>query len=285
VASRPAIIAKCRTMKSTPPHPGNRFICTSGIFDRIRFSLSVGILALGFSKILCVPAMSQTSPVPSSAGTLPPTESVDAIVDEASRRFSIPALWIRSVMQVESGSNAQALSPKGAMGLMQIMPATYAALRQEFGLGADPYQPRDNIMAGAAYLREMLDLYGTSGFLAAYNAGPARYDEHLATGEPLPEETQIYLSRLAPMLSGAQVGSVSATAKPVTWMTAPLFIDDNATSNFGAVQVDNGGFPNANRQRSQQQIDATSKTAIAALAPHSGGLFIGISAGSKAQLP
>jgi hypothetical protein len=188
-------------------------------------------------------------------------------------------------MQVESGGNAKALSPKGAIGLMQIMPETYATLRQAFGLGADPYRPRDNIMAGAAYMREMLDLYGTSGFLAAYNAGPARYDEHLATGEPLPEETQIYLSRLAPMLSGAQIGNVSATTKPVTWMTAPLFIDDNATSNSGAIQVDDGGFPNANPQQNHQQINATEQTGIAALAPQSGSLFIHISAESKAQSP
>ncbi len=235
--------------------------------------------------MLCVTAMAQTSPIPSSAGTLPPTESVDSLVDEASRRFSIPALWIRSVMHVESGGNAQALSPKGAMGLMQIMPETYTALRQAFGLGADPYQPRDNIMAGAAYLREMLDLYGTAGFLAAYNAGPARYDEHLATGEPLPEETQIYLSRLDPMLSGEQVGSISATTNPVTWMTAPLFIDDNATNNSGAIQDDNGGFPNANPQQNQQPINATANTAIATLAPQSSDLFIHISAGSKAQSP
>jgi len=188
-------------------------------------------------------------------------------------------------MQVESGGDAQALSPKGAMGLMQIMPETYSALRQEFDLGADPYQPRDNIMAGAAYLREMLDLYGTSGFLAAYNAGPARYAEHLATGEPLPEETQIYLSRLAPMLSGAQVGGISATANPVAWMTAPLFIDDNAMRNSGAVQDDNDGFLNANSKPNQQQNNVTSNTAIAALAPPSGGLFIPISAGSKTQSP
>ncbi len=272
-------------MKPTPPHPGNRFICTFGIFDRIRFSLSVGILALGFSTMLCVPAMAQTSPVPSSAGSLPPTESVDSLVDEASRRFSIPAPWILSVMQVESGRNAKALSPKGAIGLMQIMPETYATLRQAFGLGADPYRPRDNIMAGAAYMREMLDLYGTSGFLAAYNAGPARYDEHLATGEPLPEETQIYLSRLAPMLSGAQIGSISATVNPVTWMTAPLFIDDKMTGNSVSVHHDDDGFPNANPQPNQEPINATSNTAIAALPPPSGGLFISISAGSKTQSP
>jgi hypothetical protein len=272
-------------MKSTPPHPGNCFICTFGIFDRIRFSLSVGILVLGFSTMLRLPAMAQTSPVASSPGTLPPTESIDSLIDEASRRFSIPALWIRSVMQVESGGNAQALSPKGAIGLMQIMPETYAALRQKLGLGADPYQPRDNIMAGAAYLREMLHLYGTSGFLAAYNAGPARYDEHLETGEPLPEETQIYLSRLAPMLSGAQLASISATANPVTWMTSPLFIGDNTMRESATAQDDPGSLPHTNRQPSQQQFGAIANTAIAALAPQSGGLFIHISSGPKAQLP
>jgi hypothetical protein len=272
-------------MKSIPSHSGNRILCTSGIFDRARFLVVVGMLTLGFSTFFCIPATAQTSSVDPSASTLPPTEPVDALVDEASRRFSIPALWIRSVMQVESRDNAQALSPKGAMGLMQIMPETYTALRQELGLGADPYQPRDNIMAGAAYLREMLELYGTSGFLAAYNAGPARYAEHLATGEPLPEETQIYLSRLAPMLSGVQIGSISASANPVTWMTAPLFIDDNATSNSGAVQVDHGGFPSANSQPNHQPINATANIAIAALAPQSGGLFIDISARSKAQSP
>jgi len=272
-------------MKSTPPHPGNRFICSSGIFDCIRFSFVVGMLALGFSITFCIRAMAQTSPVEPSAGILPPAETIDSLVEEASRRFSIPALWIRSVMQVESGGDAHALSPKGAMGLMQIMPETYEALRQAFGLGADPYQPRDNIMAGAAYLHEMLDLYGTSGFLAAYNAGPARYDEQLETGEPLPEETQIYLSRLAPMFSGAQVGRISATANVVTWMTSPLFIDDKTILNFGTVQDHNGGFPYANSQPNQQPNNATANTAIAALAPESGGLFINISAGSKAQSP
>ena len=272
-------------MKLTPSHTGNRFICTCGVFDRLSFSVFVGVLLLGFSFMFRIPALAQTAYVAPSNGTGPQTQSFDSLVDEASRRFSIPALWIRSVMQVESGGNAQALSPKGAMGLMQIMPETYSALRQEFGLGADPYQPSDNIMAGTAYLREMLDLYGTSGFLAAYNAGPARYDEHLATGEPLPEETQIYLSRLGPMLSGAQVGSISATANPVTWLAAPLFIGENTMRNSGAIQDDSSGFPNAIPQPNQQPINATANTAIAALAPQSGGLFIDISAGTKVQSP
>ena len=97
-----------------------------------------------------------------------------AFVAEASQRVNIPGEWIRAVMRIESGGDPRAVSPKGAMGLMQIMPKTYAGLRARHHLGPDAYNPRDNILAGAAYLREMLDRYGSSGFLAACNAGPAR---------------------------------------------------------------------------------------------------------------
>jgi hypothetical protein len=83
----------------------------------------------------------------------------------------------------------------------------------------------------------------------------------------------------------AQIDSISTTKNSVTWMTAPLFIDDNATSNSGAVQVDQGDFPSANSQPNQQPINATAKTAISALTPASGGLFFDVSAGSKAQSP
>ena len=104
-------------------------------------------------------------------------------------------------MQAESGGDVRALSPKGAMGLMQIMPATWAALRQRYGLGADPYDPRDNITAGTAYLRELHDRFGERGFLAAYNAGPSRYEEHLATGRPLPSETLSYMATVKSLLA------------------------------------------------------------------------------------
>ena len=66
------------------------------------------------------------------------------------------------------------------MGLMQVMPQTYDTLRAQYGLGDDPYEPRDNILAGAAYIREMYAIYGAPGFLAAYNAGPDRLDAWLA---------------------------------------------------------------------------------------------------------
>ena len=143
----------------------------------------------------------------------------------AAHRFDIPEAWIAAVMRAESGSQATVdgepiRSPAGAMGLMQVMPQTYAALRARYGLGADPRSPRDNILAGAAYLRELLDRYGVLWFLAAYNAGPARLDAFLHTGRALPAETQRYLSALAPQIGGlsgalqAAIGTTGLSTKP-----------------------------------------------------------------------
>ncbi|WP_223252476.1 lytic transglycosylase domain-containing protein [Paracoccus mutanolyticus] len=148
-----------------------------------------------------------------------------AHVAEASRRFGITPAWIRAVRHVESRGNPRAVSPKGAMGLMQIMPETWAALRARHALGSDPFDPRDNIFAGAAYLREMHDRYGTiSGMLAAYNAGPGRYDEYLVSGRALPAETRAYVATLAPLLGGDPLpGSPPAAAPPLDWREAPLF--------------------------------------------------------------
>ncbi|WP_394085940.1 lytic transglycosylase domain-containing protein [Roseixanthobacter finlandensis] len=86
-------------------------------------------------------------------------------------------------MPVESAGCVSVISSAGAMGLMQIMPATWAELRVRHRLGGNPYDPRESILAGAAYLREMHDRYGSPGFLVAYNAGPGRYEEYLA-GRP-----------------------------------------------------------------------------------------------------
>lgn len=123
-------------------------------------------------------------------------------IREAAKRFDIPERWIRAVMHVESVSNVRAVSPKGAIGLMQVMPATWDELRVKHGFGSDPFQPRDNILAGAAYLREMLDRFGRKGFLAAYNAGPTRYEEYLSKGRQLPSETVNYVRKLAPLIDG-----------------------------------------------------------------------------------
>jgi soluble lytic murein transglycosylase-like protein len=154
-----------------------------------------------------------------------PTASVAASIAEASRRFDIPASWLRALIRAESAGDLHAVSPKGAMGLMQIMPQTWASLQLRYGLGTDPFDVHDNILAGAAYLRELHDRYGAPGFLAAYDAGPARYEAYLATGRPLPNETFAYVDRLAPLVANVVVGSgvVLAAAMP-SWLEAPLFV-------------------------------------------------------------
>jgi soluble lytic murein transglycosylase-like protein len=119
-----------------------------------------------------------------------------SFISEASDRFSISKNWIRAVMNQESGGIVRIVSPKGAIGLMQVMPETYLELASRYGLGRDPFNPRDNILAGTAYLREMLDRFGSPGFLAAYNAGPRRYEQHLSTGRPLPDETIAYMTNV-----------------------------------------------------------------------------------------
>ena len=97
---------------------------------------------------------------------------------------------------------------------MQIMPDTWAGLRLRYRLGRNPSDPHDNILAGAAYLREMHDRFGAAGFLAAYNAGPGRYAEYLAAGRPLPAETRAYVAALAPLIGGGRIDTVAA-APPV----------------------------------------------------------------------
>jgi hypothetical protein len=130
----------------------------------------------------------------------PPGDPWGPYIREASRRFAVPEQWIRAVMNQESGGEEQAVSSAGAIGLMQVMPATYDELRDENGLGDDPFNPHDNILAGAAYIRQMYDRYGSPGFLAAYNAGPNRLDEYLAGSESLPDETVNYLAAVGPNL-------------------------------------------------------------------------------------
>jgi hypothetical protein len=130
-------------------------------------------------------------------------------VVEASSRFDVPPVWIREVMHVESGgyqyraNGTLTTSPVGAMGLMQLMPATYDEMRARYGLGDDAFEPHNNILAGTAYLREMYDQFGTPGFLAAYNAGPARLSDYLNNHRPLPDETRRYVYMIGSRIGGA----------------------------------------------------------------------------------
>ena len=140
-------------------------------------------------------------------------------IAEASQRYAVPETWIRAVMRAESAGceyldGKPTTSSAGAMGLMQIMPATWADLRQRHGFGADPYDPRDNILAGAAYLRELADQFGVPGVFAAYHAGPGRYVAHVGQGAPLPVETRRYVAQVA-----AAVGLPDVNTPPAD----PLF--------------------------------------------------------------
>jgi soluble lytic murein transglycosylase-like protein len=148
-------------------------------------------------------------------------DRIDAAVAEAVQRFGLPEGWIGAVMRRESGGDPRATSVKGAMGLMQLMPDTWSSLRAELGLGADPYDVHDNVLAGAAYLRQLYDQFGADGVLAAYNAGPGRYLDFVTRGRPLPGETRAYVAAVTRTIAGAGVAGpsvtvVSATAAPVT---------------------------------------------------------------------
>jgi soluble lytic murein transglycosylase-like protein len=144
------------------------------------------------------------SPLSTSAD---PVARWQPIISEASIRFGIPPNWIERVIRAESGGRATregrlVRSRVGAIGLMQLMPATWADMRQIYHLGADPDDPHDNIIAGTAYLRQMYDRFGYPGLFAGYNAGPARYSLSLATGERLPTETVVYLANVTGIASG-----------------------------------------------------------------------------------
>ena len=175
-------------------------------------------------------AASDTPRVTSAAAQIATrSESIDRFaefIDEASGRFAVPARWIRAVMKVESGGDAHAISSRGAMGLMQLMPGTWVELSVRHGLGLDPFDPRDNILAGTAYLKEMHDRFGSAGVLAAYHAGPARYEKHLATGQPLPTDTVAYIASVTPLLGNEQAErAVFRIKRAIPWREAPLFVE------------------------------------------------------------
>jgi hypothetical protein len=120
----------------------------------------------------------------------------DEVISEHARLNAIRTDLVRAVVQVESGFNPYARSPKGALGLMQLMPAT----AQRFGV-KNPFNPAENVRAGVAYLRQLLDRYKNNEVLAlaAYNAGPGAVDKH---GESVPpyRETQNYVARIHNMV-------------------------------------------------------------------------------------
>ena len=194
------------------------------------------------------------------------------LIAEAAQRFGIPGAWIRAIMRIESRGDRRAVSPKGAMGLMQLMPETWAALRARYGLGRDPFDPHDNILAGAAFLREMHDRYGSPGFLAAYNAGPGRYEDYRDRHRPLPPETIAYVAALVPFVGGDAIGGpvLASTPDPSSWTQAPLFIVRSASAEPADRATE--------KSPANDRPTVVAVRDVSAIVPQSGGLFVAVSA-------
>ncbi len=231
-----------------------------GVAQRLALLLLSG---LPIASVMPAITMAQDAPI---ARTSPRDPFADHIA-EASRRFGVPITWIKAVMRAESAGDPRAISSAGAMGLMQIMPSTWADLRARHGLGRDPYDERDNILAGTAYLRELHNRYGSPGFLAAYNAGPRRYEESL-TGRPLPANTRAYVALLAPVIdrSGGANPTAVVEVDRSAWTRAPLFTaQSRRTPATASVSADRpvGVSPGATIVRD-----------VSATEPQSYGLFV-----------
>lgn len=229
------------------------------------------LLLLASMTALGMPAVAvhaQATPIAMRSASDPYAD----LIAEAAQRFAIPAAWIRAIMRIESHSDRRVVSIKGAMGLMQLMPDTWETLRARYGLGRDPFDPHDNILAGAAFLREMHDRYGSPGFLAAYNAGPGRYEDYRDRRRPLPPETVAYVAALVPFVGdGAIDGPVlMAASDPSSWTQAPLFIRRLASTE----SHDHA----ASKQPLNDAPAAIAVRDLSAIAPQSDGLFVHVSA-------
>ncbi|HEY5237529.1 MAG TPA: transglycosylase SLT domain-containing protein [Rhizomicrobium sp.] len=167
------------------------------------------------------------------------------LIAEAARRFDIPEEWIVAVMRLESGGftvldGRPITSRAGAMGLMQLMPGTYADMRARYGLGPDPYDARDSVFAGAAYLREMFVRYGYPDLFAAYHAGSVRLDAFLAGLKPLPQATQSYLASIVPGLENPALQPQILASKPAKTSPDRLFF---VRAGMGNIPLDASKSP------------------------------------------
>jgi hypothetical protein len=186
------------------------------------------------------------------------------LIKEASRRFGVAEDWIKAVMRVESGGHTSTAdghpitSPKGAMGLMQLMPETWRDMQRAYGLGNDPYDPHDNVMAGTAYLRWLYEKFGFPQMFAAYNAGPGTVAVKAAATGQLPQETRNYVQTIARILGSKSDVTPSAQAQP----RQPLS-DQVAEAETG------GGMAVLTRPDGTRiSIDPTSVTSVRAAMPN-----------------
>ena len=218
--------------KAELPHFSQRKSNTpawAGPFVRLRARRIIACFVVTIAPFVC--QMAALTAIESNLRAQTPTrsETIDRFAEfiaEASTRFAVPASRIRAVMQIESGGDHRAASPRGALGLMQLMPGTWVELCARYELGLDPFDPHDNIFAGAAYLKEMYDRFGSAGFLAAYHAGPARYEQHLATGKSLPPDTIAYVAAVRSVLAQEQGERTAVDGRrALPWREAPLFVE------------------------------------------------------------
>src|SRR5258708_26681384 len=138
----------------------------------LRSRRAIARIIVAMAPIVCHIDVSTVFVPSAGAQAATHSESIDRFaefIEEASGRFAVPARWIRAVMQVESAGDQHATSSRGAMGLMQLMPGTWVELSVRYGLGLDPFDPRDNIFAGLAHPQGMVDSFRASGLPAGYH--------------------------------------------------------------------------------------------------------------------
>ncbi len=158
----------------------------------LRLMTAGGVIELSADDVTRVEAEDWTEPPPAPEAAPEPDrpQTTGELLEEAAERYGVPKEILQGVAAVESGGDPSAVSPKGAVGIMQLMPATAAELR------ADPRDPEQNVDAGARYLRDLLLRYdgGLHRSFAAYNAGPAAVDKY--RGVPPYRETQTYVGKV-----------------------------------------------------------------------------------------
>ena len=165
----------------------------------VRLYTNEGVIEFPSTSVSCFEAEEYVPPViapiavPAAAAPPPPrskTADLKTLVREAAERNSLPPAFVASVARAESAMRQSAVSPKGAIGVMQLMPGTAKAL------DADPHDTEQNIDAGTRLLRELLVKYDGDVVkaLAAYNAGPGAVEKY--HGLPPYRETQVYVNRV-----------------------------------------------------------------------------------------
>jgi soluble lytic murein transglycosylase-like protein len=164
---------------------------------------------------------------------------IDQLVEQTASRFQVDPDLIRAVIRVESGYDPKAVSSKGAMGLMQLIPAT----AHRFGV-ANPFDPKQNLEGGVNYLKYLMDLFGgnLSLSLAAYNAG--EHSVQRSGGIPAIPETQNYVRKVTNIYQGDAPAPAKTTPKALAKTTpkeppkAPIirYVDEHGVVHFTNVE-------------------------------------------------